>query len=142
MRATGATGGSRMRRANASGGYHHGALRQALIAAAVAEIGHCGVEALNLRRLAARVGVTSGAPYHHFADREALAREIANEGFRRLEHDLIEARDANPENPGARLEALGRADIGFAIANPGYFRAMFHGDAKALGPTEPGLRAF
>ena len=32
--------------------------------------------------------------------------------------------------------------MSFAVANPGYFRVMFHGDAVASGPTGPGLRAF
>lgn len=130
-----------MGRAKANG-YHHGGLREALIDAAVVEIGRDGLEALNLRRLAGRVGVTSGAPYHHFADREALVRAIAEDGFCRLENALVTARDASSESPGARLEALGLAYMRFAIANPGYFRVMFHGDAKASGPTEAGLRAF
>jgi AcrR family transcriptional regulator len=128
--------------AKVGGGYRHGSLRQALIATAVEEIGRHGVEALNLRRLAARLGVTSGAPFHHFADREALIRAIAEEGFARLEDELVKARDANPERPGARLEALGDAYMRFAIANPGHFRVMFHGDGQASGPPEPGLRTF
>jgi len=135
------TGGSRMAHAKA-GLYHHGRLRQALIEAAIETIGRDGVEALNLRRLAARVGVTSGAPYHHFADREALVRAIAQDGFERLEVELVKARDAKSENPGARLEALGLAYMRFAIANPGSFRVMFHGDAQTSGPTEAGSRAF
>jgi AcrR family transcriptional regulator len=121
--------------------YHHGSLRRALIEAAVEAIADHGIEALNLRRLAAEAGVTPGAPYHHFADREALLRAVAEEGFLRLEAGLIAARDAAAD-AGARLEALGLAYLGFAISHPGYFRAMFHGDANSLGPAEPGLRAF
>ncbi|HXZ17057.1 MAG TPA: TetR/AcrR family transcriptional regulator [Roseiarcus sp.] len=123
-------------------GYHHGDLRHALIDAAVGEIGRQGLEALNLRTLAARAGVTSGAPYHHFADRKALLRAIAEEGFGRLEAELVEARDASPENASRRLEALGAAYMRFAIANPGYFRVMFRGETQAAHATEAGLRAF
>jgi AcrR family transcriptional regulator len=97
---------------------------------------------LNLRQLAARAGVTPGAPYHHFANREELLSAIAEEGFGRLEGELIGARDAAPAEAGARLEALGQAYVGYAIAEPGYFRVMFHGDAKSSGHTAPGLRAF
>jgi AcrR family transcriptional regulator len=122
--------------------YHHGSLRQALIEAAVEEIGRAGVETVNLRRLAARIGVTSGAPYHHFADREALLRGIADEGFARLMGELVKASDAHPEDPGARLETLGLAYMRFAIANPGYFRVMFHGESLTSGPIEAGLSAF
>ena len=55
---------------------------------------------------------------------------------------MISDRDAAPADAGERLQALGRAYISFAVAHRGYFRVMFHGDAMASGPTEPGLRAF
>jgi AcrR family transcriptional regulator len=122
--------------------YHHGGLRKALIEAAVEAIAAGGVGALNLRRLAAHAGVTAGAPYHHFASREELLRAITEEGFGRLEAELTAARDAAPADEGGRLEAMGLAYAGFAIANPGYFRVMFHGEANASGPTEAGLRTF
>jgi AcrR family transcriptional regulator len=122
--------------------YHHGGLRRVLIDAAVEAIAAHGIEALNLRRLAAQAGVTAGAPYHHFPSREQLLRAVAEEGFGQLAADLIAARDAAPAKAGARLEALGRAYVNFAISHPGYFRAMFHGDANSAGPTETGLRAF
>ena len=47
-----------------------------------------------------------------------------------------------PAAAGNRLEALGRAYLSFAISHPGYFHAMFHGDANSSGPRETGLRAF
>ena len=120
--------------------YHHGDLRRALIEAAVETIAKRGVDALNLRRLASEIGVTTGAPYHHFANREQLLRAIAEDGFARLGAQLIAARDAAPAEAGAKLVALGVAYVGFAKANPGHFRAMFRGDASR--PTEPGLRAY
>jgi AcrR family transcriptional regulator len=129
-------------RAKTSKDYHHGSLRCALIDAAVDAIAKRGIEALNLRRLAAQAGVTAGAPYHHFPNRQELLRAIAEEGFLRLEAGLLAARDTAPPEAGARLEALGRAYVSFAISHPGYFRVMFHGDANSSGPTEPGLRAF
>ena len=122
--------------------YHHGDLRRALIDDAVQTIASQGIGALNLRQLAARVGVTSGAPYHHFASREALLAAIAEDGFLELEARLLAARDAAPTGAGPRLEALGEAYVRFAIANPGQFRVMFHGDAMTEGPTKAGLRAF
>jgi len=129
-------------RAKASKDYHHGSLRRALIEAAVEAIAERGIEALNLHRLAAQAGVTAGAPYHHFPNREELLRAIAEQGFERLEAALIGARDAAPADASARLEALGRTYLSFATSHPGYFRVMFHGDATSSGPTEPGLRAF
>ena len=125
-------------RAKRKADYHHGNLRRALIDAAVSAIAKHGIDALNLRQLAARAGVTPGAPYHHFAEREELLSAIAEEGFERLEAELIAARDAAGAEAGARLEALGRAYITFAVSRPGYFRVMFHGDAKSSRPTRAG----
>ena len=129
-------------RAKRKADYHHGRLRQALIETAVKTIAQHGIDALSLRELAARAGVSPGAPYHHFASRDALLASIAEEGFSRLEARLIAARDAAPDNASARLEALGLAYVAFAVSALGYFRVMFHGDAKSSGPTEAGLRAF
>ena len=94
-------------RAKRKADYHHGRLRQALIETAVKTIAKHGVDALSLRELAARAGVSPGAPYHHFPNRSELLASIAEEGFTRLEAQLVAARDAAPDNASARLEALG-----------------------------------
>jgi AcrR family transcriptional regulator len=122
--------------------YHHGDLRRALIETAVKTIAQHGFDALSLRELAARAGVSPGAPYHHFSNRTELLASIAEEGFTRLEAQLIAARDAAPDNSSARLEALGLAYVTFAVSSLGYFRVMFHGDSKSSKPTATGLRAF
>ena len=129
-------------RAKRKTAYHHGDLKRVLIQAAVKAVAKRGVAALNLRELAARAGVTSGAPYHHFEGRDELLAAIAEEGFRLFEEDLTAARDQALADASARLAALGRAYLAFAIANPGYFRVMFHGLSLTSGPTAAGLRAF
>jgi AcrR family transcriptional regulator len=129
-------------RAKRKSDYHHGNLRRALIDAAASAIAKHGIDALNLRQLAARAGVTPGAPYHHFANREELLTTIADEGFGRLEGELIGGRDAAGADASARLQGLGGAYVNFAVSCPGYFRVMFHGDSKSVGPSAPGLRAF
>ena len=52
--------------------YHHRRLRLALVDAALALVGSDGVEALSLRAVARRVGVTASAAYTYFRDRAAL----------------------------------------------------------------------
>jgi AcrR family transcriptional regulator len=64
--------------------YHHGNLRNALIAIATELLAEEGVHALSLRKMAQRAGVSHNAPYMHFADREAVLVAIAEEGFRLL----------------------------------------------------------
>jgi AcrR family transcriptional regulator len=122
--------------------YHHGRLRQALIETAVKTIAQHGIDALSLRELAARAGVSPGAPYHHFRNRNELLASIAEEGFTRLEAQMTAAREAAPDSASARLEAIGLAYVAFAVSSLGYFRVMFHGDSTSSGPTEAGLRTF
>ncbi|MBF6435509.1 TetR/AcrR family transcriptional regulator [Nocardia cyriacigeorgica] len=104
--------------------YHHGALREALLAACLRLIETEGIAAVSLRRVAREAGVSSGAPYHHFADRAALLADLATEGFRKLGSDVAAARDAAP-TPLAGLTAIADAYVRFARDNPGYFRLMF-----------------
>ncbi len=104
------------------GRYHHGNLRQALVSRALRVVAEEGVEALSLRDLARRLGVSHAAPAHHFPDRTALLVALAGDGFVRLGAALSAA-----ETPVARerLAAAGRAFLGFALDHPGYFRARF-----------------
>jgi AcrR family transcriptional regulator len=123
-------------------GYHHGELRRTLLDVSIDVIDKHGVDALNLRELAARAGVSSGAPYHHFADRDALLASIAEEGFSYLEAAMIHERSAAPDNPTSRLSALGRAYVSFATTHRGYFRVMFRGDLHSPNVLQARPRAF
>jgi len=123
-------------------GYHHGELRRALLDVSIDVIDRYGVDALNLRELAARAGVSSGAPYHHFVDREALLAAIADEGFGYLEAAMIREREAALDDATARLAALGRAYVSFATQHRGYFRVMFRGDLRGADLERARPRAF
>ena len=50
-----------------------------------------GVEALTLRTIGLRLGVSRTALYRHFADKRALLSAVATEGFRLLRERLVEA---------------------------------------------------
>ena len=102
--------------------YHHGDLRNALIKAALVQLEKGGTEALSLRGLAERVGVSRTAPYRHFAGKDALLAAVAASGFARFAEAL---RAAKGRNAGKRLAALGRAYFAFSRQNPGLIRLMF-----------------
>ncbi|MCB9689128.1 MAG: TetR/AcrR family transcriptional regulator [Alphaproteobacteria bacterium] len=104
--------------------YHHGDLRNALLAAAVELIAERGVAGLSLREAARRVGVSHAAPYRHFPDRAALLLAVADEGFGRLVEAARAAMDGI-EDPSERLRAYGLEYIRFARRNPVHFRVMF-----------------
>ena len=69
-------------RAKRKADYHHGRLRQALIETAVKTIAQHGIDALSLRELAARAGVSPGAPYHHFPNRSDLLARSPRKALR------------------------------------------------------------
>jgi AcrR family transcriptional regulator len=108
--------------------YHHGDLRRALVDAAAALADEKGIAALSLREAARAAGVSHAAPYHHFKDKTALLAAVAEEGFLRLDEFQTKALDSAARRPAARLKALGKAYIDFAIKNPQYFRMMFRKD--------------
>ena len=116
--------------------YHHGDLKQALIAEALKVIDEQGSAAVTTRALARRLGVSHAAPGHHFADREALLAEVASEGFRLFADTLAQAASAESD-PAERLVAIGRAYLRFAADHPSYLRVMFgRGFPKGYHPPE------
>jgi AcrR family transcriptional regulator len=64
--------------------YHHGDLRNALVASAVRLIEASGPGAFSLREAAREVGVSANAAYRHFDDKSALITAVAADGFARL----------------------------------------------------------
>ncbi len=108
--------------------YHHGDLRRALIDEALRLVSEKGVAGLTLREVARRAGVSEAAPYRHFASKEALVAAVAEEGFVAMVGRVRRALGRAPADPGARLEALGAAYVGFAVADPARFRVMFGRD--------------
>jgi len=95
--------------------YHHGDLRPALLRAAAKILEQEGRDAIALRDLARRAGVSHSAPYRHFSDRQALLAALAEEGFALLAAEL--------EGKPWREQAV--AYVLFALANPERFRLMF-----------------
>ena len=71
--------------------YHHGDLRDALVQAALQEAEQGGPEAISIKALAKKLGVSQPAPYRHFADREALLAAVTAEAFRQFSAMLREA---------------------------------------------------
>lgn len=100
--------------------YHHGALRQTLIAHALEAIAASGPTGWSLRDLARRAGVSHAAPAHHFGDKTGLLTAVAIDGYRTLAQQL----EASWAETGSALE-LGVAYVRFALANPAAFEVMY-----------------
>ena len=83
-----------------------------------------------MREVARRAGCTHQAPYHYFANREAILAALVHEGFDELTDMLASAREGlESADLRAILTASGSAYVEFALRHPGVFRVMFRPDA-------------
>lgn len=98
---------------------------RALLEAASALLDEGGADAVTLRAVGSRAGVSRGAPYGHFADKETLLAALAVKGWTRLAADLERIR--TDESPSGQ-ERLTRAILAFlAVARqrPYLYALMF-----------------
>ena len=104
--------------------YHHGDLRHALLDAALALLADDGANALTLRKIAKRAGVSHAAPAHHFGDLDGLLDALATLGYERLAASMRRER-AGHDDPQDRLEAIGVGYVAFAVDEPELFAITF-----------------
>lgn len=117
--------------------YHHGDLKAALVEAGVEILRGNGPEALTLREVARRAGVSQSAPYRHFKDRRELVAAVAERGFSRLGEAMHRAMESAGGRPGLRNVA--EAYVRFGLDNPAEYRVMF-GPEVAVTDDLPALR--
>ncbi|MEV5593331.1 TetR/AcrR family transcriptional regulator [Streptomyces sp. NPDC052496] len=113
-------------------------LRARLIAVGAELVAAEGVQALTLREIARRAGVSHGAPRRYFPTHLTLLSAIARQGFGELASHLAAETAGHPAEPRAQLDALARAYLGFARTHPGMYELMFRHDLLESG--ELGLR--
>jgi AcrR family transcriptional regulator len=106
-------------------GYHHGDLKNALRAAGSALIAERGVEGVSLREISQAAGVSHTAAYRHYAGKQALLADLAEDGFRQLVRLNRESVRTRPGDPVAQLMACGRAYVRFGVLHPHVLQLMF-----------------
>lgn len=107
--------------------YHHGDLRNSLLAAAEPLLARKGVTGWSLREVAKAAGVSHAAPYRHFRDKTALIEALAAEGFRKLQRACEEAERNYPADPARQLVEAGMGYLLFATEKPMIVHLMFGG---------------
>jgi AcrR family transcriptional regulator len=105
--------------------YHHGDLRNALIAAAFDILEQEGIDGLTLRGVAARAGVSHAAPAHHFPSIKSLVTALCTIGFVRFHAAIAEKCAAAAQDAPSQLRAANLGYLGFAKSQPNLFRLMF-----------------
>jgi AcrR family transcriptional regulator len=112
-------------------GYHHGDLPNALADAATDLARSGGPEAVVLREAARRVGVSAAAAYRHYVGHGELLQAVKKRALEELADAMQNGLDGGERlaDPAAdavrRFTNLGRAYVGFALANPGLFQTAF-----------------
>jgi len=126
-------------------GYHHGNLREALIRGALELIADKGPAGFTVAEAARSAGVSPGAPYRHFRDRDDLMADVARRGFERFTAELERAWNEGRPDALRAFENLGRAYLAFARNEPAYYAAMFEAALPLQNHAElaqAGERAF
>jgi AcrR family transcriptional regulator len=100
------------------------ATRQSLLEAAGALLDAGGPEAVTLREVGARTGVSRSAPYRHFADKETLLTVLATNAVTRL-GDTLEGLANSDDPPKRSLRAALLSLITIGRTRPHLYRLMF-----------------
>jgi AcrR family transcriptional regulator len=119
--------------------YHHGDLREALVQAALREAERGGPEAISIKALAKKLGVSQPAPYRHFADREALLQAVTAEAFRQFNSSLREATTGPSKR--SKLSRFALAALDFGLRRNGIYRLMFASRIMACAAKDSELHA-
>jgi AcrR family transcriptional regulator len=105
--------------------YHHGNLRQAVIDATLALVEEGGFENVNLREVARRAGVSTGAPFRHFPNKTALLTAVAEEAMQFFRNEIIsEMKKLDNPDPLSCFRAIGIAYLNWAVRHPTHFQII------------------
>jgi AcrR family transcriptional regulator len=105
--------------------------RDALVDAAARLMDVGGLDAVTLREVGRQVGVSRGAPYKHFADKEALLAAVAARDLATLGLQLREASARGGAD--SDLRQLMHSYVAWALAHPVRFRLAFGAWSRPSG---------
>lgn len=112
-----------------------------------------GYERTTMRRIAQALGITPTTLYLHFADKNALMNEIANQGLSVLA-SRFKSQLAAAASPRAAFRAFLDVYVDFALSHPREYRLLFMTEAPrevpghrsapghAFDPSDKGAQAF
>lgn len=99
--------------------------RRALLAAAATLLDQGGTDAVTLREVGALAGVSRGAPYGHFSDKENLLTAVAVEQWNRMTEQLSALQSQANLSTKDRLRSALIATIDVARNRPHLYALMF-----------------
>ena len=105
--------------------YHHGDLREALIAKTLEMIQKNESHLIGFRELARRLNVSRTAPYRHFESIENLLSVVVEEGFQNFIEALTPVVEDITLSDKARFMQIGIVYIDFAVKHSTHYQLMF-----------------
>jgi len=109
--------------------YHHGNLKDAVLAIARVQLREDPHTPLSLRDLARKVGVSANAPYRHFPGKDGVTSALVAEGYRELTL-LAEAAAAAPRPARSLAEGYAR----FAASEPAFLQLVNAAELSGQAP--------
>ncbi len=117
------------------------ATRRALVRAASELLDEGGPDAVTHRAVGARAGVSRGAPYGHFTNKEHLLTQLAIDAWNSLADAVAQLlRDDPDPAPGAHLERAVLTLIEVARRHPHRYALMFSTPASTPAAAEAASR--
>ncbi len=132
-----------------AGRRRHPDLAAVLLAHGIALARAGGPDAVSLRDVQRRAGVSHAAAYRHYADRDALLAAISRHASAQMAEAITDAQHQAPlasatpsararaQHVRARFRATGHAYLTYALTEPGLFRTAFLADTAAGDPADP-----
>ncbi|MEX3013947.1 TetR/AcrR family transcriptional regulator [Gymnodinialimonas hymeniacidonis] len=119
--------------------HHHGNLKEALVTYTLSAADDGTLSDLSVRKAARDLGVSPGAAYRHFPDKDALMRSVAARGFDALADTFeaavpFESTAKSAADARARFTRLAVAYAAFARCRTELWRLMFGPQGLAPAP--------
>jgi AcrR family transcriptional regulator len=109
-------------------------LRAEILNAATQLVMDNGPEALTLRAIARRAGITAPSIYTHFAGLDAVREAVVANGFQMLANYLQRAVEGHTD-PVARLRAVCYAYVAFGREHPNEYAVLFTHEGQLVGES-------
>lgn len=108
--------------------YHHGKLRESLLAAGLDLLDVEGLDAVTIRAVARAAGVAHSAPANHFKDKRALLTGLATQVFSERADVAERLLTNNNQGTASRIRDFARDWLLFGLAYPNRYRLVWRRD--------------
>jgi AcrR family transcriptional regulator len=110
------------------------ATRERIFAATRALLSKKGIDAVSMRAVAEAAGISAGAIYRHYPNKDALVTEIVTEAHKQLQTVLWQALAKHPVGSLPRIAELGAVYMSFARRAPDDYLLLFGPQSGTLRP--------